>query len=155
MSEERIKPRADGGGRRILCSRGLAQEQSRSRARRRGRGISRTCLGWPAPVSHHLTGSRRQSLAQQPGDIRPTGDAPRAAQATSPGKHRPGAAGPFAGLLPGTGARGGSGEGLPPEITKLLHVYKRSTYLCLVWLCHACHRPAPLSLRLVFGFFFF
>lgn len=66
MSEERIKARAETG-RRILCSGDLAQEQSSGRFRHGVRGISRTCLRRPAPVPHHLTHSRRQSLALQPG----------------------------------------------------------------------------------------
>lgn len=76
VSEDRIKPQAGGGGEESF--EGVLWLESKATAGpsrwHEGRGIWRTCLGWLAPVSHHLTHSRRQSLAQQHRDIRPTGD---------------------------------------------------------------------------------
>lgn len=79
VSEDRIKPQAGGGGEESF--EGVLWLKSKAAAGpcrwHEGRGIWRTCLGWLAPVSHHLTHSRRQSLAQQRRDIRPTGDGHR------------------------------------------------------------------------------
>lgn len=76
VSEGRIKPQAGGGGEESFVV--VLWLKSKATAGpawwHEGRGIWRTCLGWLAPVSHHLTHSRRQSLAQQHRDIQPTGD---------------------------------------------------------------------------------
>lgn len=130
MSGERIKPRAEGG-RRILCSGDLAQEQSCSRFRHGGRGISGTCLGRLAPVSHHLTHSRRQSLAQQPGRLGIYGQQvmhPSPAEGSSSWKTSPGQRG--AGLQAASRLRSSQAaareaerhEGFLHKVTKLLHV---------------------------------
>lgn len=97
MSEERIKPQADGAGREESFVVGVWLE---SKAPRPGdfenlSGMAGTCF--PS-----LSSSRRQSLAQQPGDIRPTGD--------SSWKPRLGTAGPRGQAAPGHrhGGTGGS-----------------------------------------------
>lgn len=70
VSEDRIKPQAGGGGEESFVV--VLWLESKAAAGPcqwcKGRGIWRTCLRWLAPVSHHLTRSRRQSLAQQHGN---------------------------------------------------------------------------------------
>lgn len=118
VSEDRIKPQAGGGGEESF--EGVLWLKSKAAAGpcrwHEGWGIWRTCLGWLAPVSHHLTHSRRQSLAQQHRDIRPTGDGHRQQRllpGIAPGHH--GAAAPVCDKRD---------KGILPEITKLLHVSK-------------------------------
>lgn len=132
VSEDRIKPQAGGGGEEsFVVVLWLESKAAAGPSRwREGRGIWRTCLGWLAPVSHHLTHSRRQSLAQQHRDIRPTGDRHRQGRllpGIAPGHHRAPA--------PVCGAK--RDKGILPEITKRLHVSKLA--VPLLWFgCATC-----------------
>lgn len=131
VSEDRIKPQAGGGGEESFVV-GLWLESKGTAGLSRwhkGQGIWRTCLGWLAPVSHHLTRSRRQSLAQQHRDIRPTGDRhhQQLLPGITPGHH--GAPAPVCGTK--------RDKGILPEVTKLLHVSKLA--VPLLWFgCATC-----------------
>lgn len=141
VSEDRIKPQAGGGGEEsFVVVLWLESKAAAGLSRwREGRGIWRTCLGWLAPVSHHLTHSRRQSLAQQHRDIQPTGDRHRQRRllpGITPGHHRA--------LAPVCGTK--RDKGILPEITKLLHVSKLA--VPLLWFGCATCATSPRCLPL-------
>lgn len=143
VSEDRIKPQAGGGGEESF--EGVLWLKSKAAAGpcqwHEGRGIWRTCLGWLAPVSHHLTHSRRQSLAQQHRDIRPTGDRHR--------QHRllPGIAPGHQGApAPVCGTRGIKGSFLK---SPSYCMSQNSPYLCFGWAVPHVPPPHTVSLWLV------
>lgn len=128
MSEDRIKPQAGGGGEESFEEMLWLESKAAAGLSRwpRRPGDLENLSGWLAPVSHHLAGSRRQSLAQQHRDIRPTGDRPRQGRL-------------LAGITPGPAPVCATKreKGILPGTTKLLHVSKLA--VPLLWFgCATC-----------------
>lgn len=142
VSEDRIKPQAGGGGEESFVVVLWLESKAAAGPSRwhKGRGIWRTCLGWLAPVSHHLTHSRRQSLAQQHRDIRPTGDQHR--QRLLPGI-TPGHTGPWRRCV---GRRGIKGSFLKSPSCCMS---QNSLYLCFGLAVPRVPPPHTVSLWLV------